>query len=272
MQHIINTILLIIFLFVIENDLLMCKLPINPPDVYNYPAYSRTKINQIYTPKTPLKKLKQLFCKCTGDTLKSIKKIKYVTTQRMINNENYLFFKVYYKKYMPRCAISPLYLIVPEEITKHSSYALTLGLQKIHFIKRNKKDTCYIIGGTQQYYLTSEFILYTINYNQINKIFETKQLIYSYNSSDCISYEKGELKIENIDINNDGYMDLRFSGIENHYCHGDGNGEVLGFEERKKPLKRKFVEYNYIYNPQKNNWYYITKKKLIKTAGKHNAN
>jgi hypothetical protein len=81
------------------------------------------------------------------------------------------------------------------------------------------------------------------------QIFESADPVSNY-SLNCESYENDDLKLQNIDLNNDGYLDLKFTGIKNFYCNGF---EQYGRDERK-PIKKEKISITYYYNSINQNW------------------
>jgi hypothetical protein len=109
-----------------------------------------------------------------------------------------------------------------------SKKVLLIPFDELQPIKINKKDSFYFLAGTYLVRSKGYFMIYKYdNVNGFKTIFNSlsdsscPNGIAVYNSSlDCVSYQPFMLKFQNIDIDNDGYNDLVFSGKLMSYCEG----------------------------------------------------
>lgn len=76
----------------------------------------------------------------------------------------------------------------------------------------------------------------------------------------CISYEPPFIfKMHNNDLNNDGYADMRFTGIINVYCDSIFEGD----RGNSTPLKKISADIAFYANPKDNNWNWTMKDTSI---------
>ena len=63
-----------------------------------------------------------------------------------------------------------------------------------------------------------DFASFSLIKDTLFTVFESN--IVTNNSRDCVNFKNSNLELKNIDLNNDGFLDLLFEGIEYHYCKG----------------------------------------------------
>ncbi len=219
-----------------------------------FPRIDRYKIKKVYNSKSTQKELKELMLNMTKTECKFIKSIKYVTEKKIINSGRYLYFKVKFKANLLPAGAQPFmgYLIIPSGISEENQYAHYLILTEIRFIKpKASTDEYFFAGLLEDRSMRSLFYIFDLSNNNLKCIFETNECIYSYDSGECSTYQSGYLKLQNVDIDKDGFLDLRFTGIENHYCRG---GEIVGYEKIKKPFKKNKIDLVYLYKPKLHSW------------------
>ncbi len=121
-----------------------------------------------------------------------------------------------------------------------------LSWDSIVFVKENKYDTAFFIGGfPNQTSGHSYFYVLAYEKNKAKVIFCSDEHIYRFNT-DCYDYNNGGyLKIENIDLNNDGLLDLKFFGEKYTYCEGLETGKNRNNSEY---IVREKISYVYIQN------------------------
>lgn len=133
------------------------------------------------------------------------------------------------------------------------SFVYILPFEKIVFVKNNKYENNLFFGG----YVTARrkelFDIFSFNGGKLERIFSTLNncnhsgVIVSTNGMECIEYLPNRLHFSNIDINNDGYLDLKFSGKIYTKC------DSLENELVQTIVKNMVIEY--LYNKNKKNWY-----------------
>ncbi|WP_342332349.1 hypothetical protein [Pedobacter sp. FW305-3-2-15-E-R2A2] len=96
-------------------------------------------------------------------------------------------------------------------------------------------------GYYQIYAFNNDTFKLVLNTN--SDIFCENGIPVENNSTDCVSYNPFTLNFENKDVNNDGLLDLRFTGDALIYCEGleTGRGREDGKERKKIKLDLKFI-------------------------------
>lgn len=112
------------------------------------------------------------------------------------------------------------YLIVSEERKE----GVLFILDSLIFVATNKNNSSYIISGLRIIKQVGYLTIYDLRTNFFKEIINTSSLcengIPVYNASiDCQSYKPFALNIENVDLNNDGWLDLKFYGKVASYCN-----------------------------------------------------
>jgi hypothetical protein len=190
--------------------------------------------------------LKQLI-NCSGDSLKlsDIKSVKCRGTYSIEGLGLSKIYKIELSYSLPNVWHYSLALIVDNH---HKGYLVNLDL--IELIKLKKEsDNYYFSGRYKNRHRYGVFRIFKFSDNIMCQIFESADPVSNY-SLDCESYENDDLKLQNIDLNNDGYLDLKFTGIKNFYCKGF---EQYGRDERK-PIKKEKISITYYYNSVNQNW------------------
>ncbi len=125
-------------------------------------------------------------------------------------------------KKLPTVSIGSFYLFSKSS----DNFIQFMSFDSIFFIKETETDTEFLIGGFPNNRSAHTFF-FILNYKHscFYEIFSTEEYIYKYNT-DCSDYNNdGYLYIKNIDVNNDGLLDLQFTGIEYRYCDGLETGK-----------------------------------------------
>lgn len=128
--------------------------------------------------------------------------------------------------------------------------AYLVDLDLIELIKTEKNSSgFYFAGRYKNRYRYGVFRIYRFIKNTMYQVFESEGPVSNY-SLDCESYEKDDLRLQNVDLNNDGYLDLKFSGIKNFFCNGL---EQYGRDERK-PIRKEKISMIFYYDSINQNW------------------
>jgi hypothetical protein len=81
-----------------------------------------------------------------------------------------------------------------------------------------KKEFNLILSGRRIRDGYGDFASYSLVNDTLFSVFESG--IVTNNSRDCINFKNSDLKLKNVDLNNDGLLDLLFEGMEYHFCKG----------------------------------------------------
>ncbi|MDP4237968.1 MAG: hypothetical protein Q8904_00665 [Bacteroidota bacterium] len=182
-----------------------------------------------------------------ADTLnsKEITGIEYLGKYNLENSGKNDIYRISLSYDLPMVWHYSIVLIVDEH---NNGYFIELD--SVELIKiRKSHNTYYFAGRYKDRNQYGVFKIYKFKNNKVTQVFESNYPVSNY-SLDCESYEHGDLKLRNIDINNDGYLGLKFSGIKNYYCNGL---EQVGRDERT-PIKQEKITINYVYDPIINKW------------------
>jgi len=177
--------------------------------------------------------------------LSDVVKVEFIRTINVHKLGAVNLFKIGLSYRLPMTYNHDLIMIISN--VKH--YAYLVALDGVEPIKINEKDSVFYFAGRYKRKLYGTFKVFDFSKGIMKNIFTSPDFVSNY-SEDCISYPHDNLKLKNIDLNNDGYLDLQFSGIENFYCKGFETSS----REDKKPLRRKKIEFTYYYRPSKHTW------------------
>jgi hypothetical protein len=78
-------------------------------------------------------------------------------------------------------------------------------------------------------------------------------------NSECIQIENGFLEFKNIDIDNNGLLDIVFSGEIDYYCKTEEYGVDVS---KRNPLKKDFVNVKFFYDENHKIWYCSNEKEV----------
>jgi len=131
--------------------------------------------------------------------------------------------------------ISPVFYLF---INKEKKNAVLFPFTELHLIKRKLNDEqCIVSGifkiGSKGYYLIYQYSQdgrFKCIFNSLDSLCNNGIPVYN-SSLDCMSYKPFALELKNIDVNNDGLLDLLFSGKALFFCEGLEIG--YGREDRK---------------------------------------
>lgn len=184
-------------------------------------------------------------CKCKID-IKDIDSVNYWGTLNVYHLNPVSIFKIKYSYELPSVWHYSAVLIIDN--VNHNAYLLDLDV--VEPVKvQNNVDTFYFAGIYTNRYLIGTFKIFDFKNGNLYDIYDSNEPVSNY-SLDCISYENEFLKFQNVDLNSDGYLDIKFSGVRNYYCNGY---EQYGREERK-PIKKDKISITFIYNNIKKSW------------------
>ncbi len=130
----------------------------------------------------------------------------------------------------------------------HKTYLLKLdAVEPIQTEKSS--NVSYLAGRYKDRNGYGVFKIYQFIQGILTQVFQSDEYV-SNNSFDCISYENGDLELNNVDVNGDGYLDIEFSGRKNFYC--DGN-ESFGRGDRE-PIRTEPLSIVYYFDPITSKW------------------
>jgi len=209
-------------------------------------------------PKTEIKTVNIGFIK-DGDQkrLKSIL-IRYFTELKEVNDKDIVSVKLIDRKNIYNFGDSKIYEIIlsdklPEVFPKRNYLivgnknqlgALVL-LDSLIFIKKVRKDDSCLLAGISKVKAYGYFKIYDFKkpnafIEKLNTMDNGENGLPVFNNAlDCISYLPAQLHFKNIDVNNDGLLDIVFYGVVASYCKGLETG--YGRVDRKPISKTKFT-------------------------------
>ncbi|MFK7905788.1 MAG: hypothetical protein AB8B69_11715 [Chitinophagales bacterium] len=123
------------------------------------------------------------------------------------------------------------------------------NMNNYKLIQVENEDTCFFLGGILMSREFGYFNIYQFDRGCLVKVFDSSSDNYCekgipvFRDFDCFSYSPPLLRIQNQDVNKDGFMDLIFSGNLLVYCSELERGFT---SEDRKPLKQKKINYNFI--------------------------
>jgi len=177
--------------------------------------------------------------KSFGDSaISSIAPISELKVHRLGNVE---IFRLTFNEYLPAVVKKINYLIVSREAEK----AAILFVDTVYPIRISKAKDLYLLSGVNVYKDQGFYCVFDVDSSKnLNQIFDSSTLSDGqfpvYNSSiDCSSYQPFYLKFTNIDLNNDGVLDVEFSGRENFYCKGLETG--IGRLDKKPVISKSII-------------------------------
>ncbi|MDR3048153.1 MAG: hypothetical protein LBU51_11215 [Bacteroidales bacterium] len=184
--------------------------------------------------------IKNQFAAMSGDqiTLNDIDSVKYLGTYKLKNVGYVLIFKIQLD-HLPMVWHYSWVLLIDK--VNHNGYLVELDVIEPIKIKQNSNEF-YFAGRYKNRYQYGTFKIFNINNGTMYTVFESDEAVSNY-SYDCISYEHDDLKLHNLDVNRDYYLDLKFMGIKNYYCEGH---ESYGRDERK-PIKSDSISIIYCF-------------------------
>lgn len=217
-----------------------------------YDLISPEKISSVISSKCSENELKisvkNILVNHTGDPIKidDIESAKYWGTLKANNGHIVELFNIKLSYKLPAVYDYFGVLVVDNKELK----AYFLFLNSIEPIKIKISDTTSFFAGRYKRKGYGVFKIFSFNGNRLQSIFTSGDYVSNF-SLDCISYENDDLKLENIDLNNDGLLDLRFTGIKNSYCEGLEEGYS---REDRKPLKKEKIIIKYYYDEHFSGW------------------
>jgi hypothetical protein len=229
-------------------------------DNYNsQDLYPPEKIASVLGPNSSENELKRLIMKIlikdTGDSIKieDIESAKYWGKLEIKEDHSVELFNIKLSYSLP--AVYDYYGILVVDNRELNAYFLPLN--SIEPVKLNAKDSTVFFAGRCKRKGYGLFKIYSFRGNILQSIFTSKDYVSNF-SLDCISFENDDLKMKNIDLNNDGLLDLSFTGIKNIYCEGFEEGFS---KDDRKPLKKEKLTIKYLYDANLATWTSTEKSK-----------
>ena len=135
--------------------------------------------------------------------------------------------------------------------SKENKDAFVFDFNSFFLIKDKLSDNGSNIGGVILTKGIGYFLCYSFEDSSFVKIFdsgfdikESEIAVPIYlNNGGCIKYLDNYLNFKNIDINNDGFLDLTFVGTVLYYCKPEEYGVEIN---SRKPIKEQRININYI--------------------------
>ena len=168
--------------------------------------------------------------------LNFIDKVEYYKNQYITNYGKVDLIKVALSAKAP-VILNPMFLII---INHKKKELINVNIDNYYLIKSSKKQIGKSIAGLISFRGNLQLIIYDFSENQ----FRNYNISIINNDDDCIQYIPNSFVLKNIDINNDGWLDIIMKIRVNVYCN-DIN------EESDKPLKKRTIIKRLIYNPSK---------------------
>jgi hypothetical protein len=161
-------------------------------------------------------------------------------------------YNIRFSDNLPEVFTKSNYLIV----NKDKKLATLFLLDTLSFIKTSVNDNTILLGGVQKTKSKGFFLIYDYSEKMafkeiLNSLDYCENGIPVFNNStDCICYMPFMLSFKNIDINNDGILDVNFSGKVASYCKGleTGYGRI-----DRKPISVNKINFSFILKSKNNN-------------------
>lgn len=155
---------------------------------------------------------------------------------------------------------------LPEVFTKRNYLIVNVDKKQaalflvdtLYFIKNTMQDTDVLLAGVEMVKSKGFYVIYDfMGDNKFKEILNTldycKNCVPVFNSStDCKSYKPFMLTFKNTDINNDGLLDINFSGEVASYCKGLETG--YGRNDRA-PVELNKINFTFILKDIKDNYF-----------------
>jgi hypothetical protein len=171
--------------------------------------------------------------------LNDIDSVNYFGTYKLKNAEDVLIYKIQLSYHLPAVWHYSWVLLIDN--VNHNGYLVDLDVVEPIKIKQSSNEF-YFAGRYKNRYKYGTFKIFNISNGTMYTVFESDEAVSNY-SYDCISYENDDLTLQNIDVNKDNYLDLKFTGIKNYYCEGY---ESYGRDERN-PIKSEPISIIYYF-------------------------
>jgi hypothetical protein len=153
---------------------------------------------------------------------------------------------------LPEVFTKSNYLIVNE----NKKQAALFLLDTLFFIKTSVNDNTILLGGIEKVKAKGFFLIYDfVGENKFKEILNSLDYCEDgipvfNNSTDCISYKPFMLNYKNIYMNNDGILDVNFSGEVASYCKGL---EVGYGRNDRTPVRLSKINFSFILKSDRNN-------------------
>lgn len=140
--------------------------------------------------------------------------------------------------------------------SKNKQEAYIFTIESYQQIKVQSNSLSYVVGGFADLRGKEYFLIYNYDGSNFIKNFDSIKFCDMYGlymanyRAECIEYNPLRLKYKNLDINNDGFLDLVFSGTFLNYCPPGADKD----ETNMKPLISMSLNLIFMYHPEKNTW------------------
>ncbi len=174
-----------------------------------------------------------------------IKEVKFVDSIKIKDFGDAKIYKIMLSDDLPEVYSKENYLIV----NKKSKIGAIFLLDTLFYIRKTKNDTSYLLGGVEKIKTKGFFKIYDFKKsNEFEEVLNTLDYCENgipvfNNGLECISYLPEMMEFKNADINNDGLLDVNFSGKIAYYCKGLETG--YGREDRE-PISLKKSSFSFI--------------------------
>lgn len=121
------------------------------------------------------------------------------------------------------------------------------------FLVKDSANGSFQLGVIHAYKGEGFFKVYAYKKSKLYVIFHSDKPVANYSHS-CTRYKDRYLHMKNVDVNNDGFLDIVFHGIKfSYHCIGE---EVVYANDTNQPIKEKEEEvtYTYLYSQEIRNW------------------
>jgi hypothetical protein len=163
-------------------------------------------------------------------------------------------YKISFSEDLPQVFSKTNYLLLSIEKKKAALFLL----DTLICAKTSTTESAVLLGGIEKVKSKGYYVLYDFNGKDrfkevLNSESVSNEGVPVYNSGiECTSYKPFMLTMKNIDLNNDGILDLNFSGLEAVYCKGFETG--YGRNDRN-PLELRKVNFSFVLESEKENPY-----------------
>lgn len=182
---------------------------------------------------------------------KDITGVKFIENERVKGFGIVQIYNITLSDNLPEVFTKSNYLVV----NKDKKQAALFLLDTLFFIKTSFNDSTILLGGIEKIKAKGFFLIYDFaGENEFKEILNSLDYCENgipvfNNSTDCISYKPFMLDYKNIDMNNDGILDVNFSGEVASYCTGLETG--YGRNDRP-PVEVSKINFTFILRPERN--------------------
>lgn len=180
---------------------------------YNYAIGNYINASSIYDKQYLLKAVEDNYLKPFGKRKDLIEKLEKIYEGSLFTIGKSEVFMLRLSNNIPRTWNKQSLII----ISCNSNKIYNLYLNTFEPIKIKEKFNL-ILAGRRIRDGYGDFASFSLIKDTLFSVFESK--IVTNNSRDCVNFKNSDLKLKNVDLNNDGLLDLLFEGMEYHFCKG----------------------------------------------------